>query len=194
MKPWWKQYRSYRKDECGRSTRKASRVANRVCRPPGRAPTASPLFLWVMAWNVIAASTPSSASSSAARPTSPLQKAWRSRPKSESSLHGLASLPKFLCLATVERFSFRSRRRRSTLVPSPGDSDGRVYFQGRKSALDRQGVAGLYLRNGGLFGTARPGGWSGLGAALFSHVSATVYRFCSHRWTSLHHSSHPRTA
>jgi hypothetical protein len=38
-----------------------------VCRPPGRAPAASPLFLWVMAWNIIAASTPSSASSSALR-------------------------------------------------------------------------------------------------------------------------------
>src|SRR5262245_60505674 len=83
MKPWWKRYRSLPRDACVRSTSKASRAAHRVCLPPGRAPIASLLSLWVIALNVIAASTPSSANSSAARPTRVLQKAWRSQPASE---------------------------------------------------------------------------------------------------------------
>ena len=80
------------------------------------------------------------------------------------------------------------------MVPAPGGSDGKVYFQRRNSALDRQRVAGLYLRHASLFGVDRSGGWSDVGATLFAHISATVDRFHFCRGGSLHHSSHPRTA
>src|SRR5262245_35121955 len=58
MKPWLRRYRSSPRDACVRFTRKGSRVVNRVCLPPGREPTASLLSPWVIALNVIAASTP----------------------------------------------------------------------------------------------------------------------------------------
>jgi hypothetical protein len=58
-----------------------------------------------------------------------------------------------------------------TLV-SPGGSDGKVYFQGRKSALTAR--LGETLSTEWFFcGVDRPGSWNSLGAALF-YVSATV--------------------
>src|SRR5262245_61939921 len=103
-----------------------------------------------MARTSIAASTPSSASLSAARPTSVLQKASHSRPASESRLHGFASSLRFLRFAAAQRFSFGSRRRRPALATSPGGFDGQVYLQRRTFSLERENLAGPCLRNGSL--------------------------------------------